>query len=210
VSDRDAGNADWEPTGQRIPPLPADEWDARVREILAPTGTRVARLEGDEAAPPARPLHILTTLAHHPVLLESFIGFASTLTLRGRLTRRDAELASLRASWNCGSDFEWGHHRLYALGAGLSEAEIRRVAAGAEAAGWSEKEAALLRAADELHREQTILEPTWEVLAQHLAPDQLIELLFTVGQYTTLSRITNALRIPLEPHLEGLPERPPG
>ena len=176
----------WVPRGQRIPPLEA--------------------VQGDDEPTP-RPLHILTTLAHHPELLEAFVAFASTLTLRGRLSRRDAELASLRASWNCRSDFEWGHHRLYALAAGLSEEEIARVAEGPGAAGWSEAEAAVLRAADELHAERTIREETWHALSAHFDEAQRIELLFTVGQYTTLSCITNALAIPLEPHLPGLPAR---
>ena len=65
----------------------------------------------------------------------------------------------------------------------------------------------MLRAADELHAEHTIRSETWERLARAYDEAQRIELLFTVGQYTTLSTITNALRIPLEPHLEGLPRR---
>jgi alkylhydroperoxidase family enzyme len=197
---------DWRPEGQRIPPLPPEQWDERARAVLAPTRERVAKLQGDDAPTP-RPLHILTTLAHHPVLLESFVGFAATLTLRGRLSRRDAELVSLRAAWNCGSDFEWGHHRLYALAAGLCEDEIAEVANGPDAERWSDAEAALIRAADEIHAEHTIRPDTWEVLSQHYDEAERIELLFTVGQYTTLSTITNALKIPLEPHLPGLPAR---
>ena len=81
------------------------------------------------------------------------------------------------------------------------------MATGPDAARWNEAEAAVLRAADELHAEHTIRPETWEVLSLHYDEAQRIELLFTVGQYTTLSTITNALRIPLEPHLEGLPTR---
>jgi len=52
----------------------------------------------------------------------------------------------------------------------------------------------------------TISDATWKTLAAHYEPAQLVELLFTVGQYTTLSMLTNALNIRLEPHLQGLPE----
>jgi alkylhydroperoxidase family enzyme len=197
---------EWLPTDQRIAPLAAEEWDPRVRAVLAPTSDRVAALEGREDAAP-RPLHILTTLAHHPVLFEPFIAFASTLTLRGLLPRRDAEIASLRTAWNCGSDFEWGHHRLYGLAAGLSEDEIAAIARGPGEPSWNERDSALLRAADELHTEQTLTSQTWDLLAAPYDPAQITELLFTVGQHTTLSRVTNALKISLEPHLEGLPSR---
>ena len=83
-------------------------------------------------------------------------------------------------------------------------ARVRGRVAAADAQGSDGK---LLRAADELHTEQTLTSQTWDVLAAHYDPAQIIELLFTVGQYTTLSRVTNALKISLEPHLEGLPSR---
>lgn len=191
----------WKPEGQRIPSLEIEEWDERVRALFAPTPERWKALQ--EGAP--RPLHILTTLAHHSVLLEPFLKFASTLTLEGRVPRREAELASLRAAWNCQSEFEWGHHREYGLAAGLSAQEIDRVAVGPEASGWCGLDRAILRAADELQSTQTINDTTWTRLSAHYDSAQLIELLFTIGQYTTLSWITNALKISLEPHLPGLP-----
>jgi alkylhydroperoxidase family enzyme len=193
----------WRPTGQRIAPQEPMEWDERARAVLAPTPERVAELQN--SPPSERPLHILTTLAHHGTLLEAFIGFASTLTLRGKLPRRDAEIASLRAAWNCQSEFEWGHHHAYGLAAGLEADEIAAIAEPVEDAKWLPHEAALLRAADELHQTQSLTDSTWRVLADHYDEAQCIEILFTVGQYTTLSWITNALCIPLEPHLEGLP-----
>jgi 4-carboxymuconolactone decarboxylase len=188
----------WRPTGQRIHAQEPHEWDERTRAVFMPGGEQ-------KGSPPPRPLHILTTLAHHSALFEAFIGFASTLTLRGKLPRRESELAALRAAWNCQSEFEWGHHRVYGLAAGLDEAEIADIATGPEAARWSPLEAALLRAADELHHDRSLTDATWETLAAHYDEAQCIEVLFTIGQYTTLSCITNALRIPLEPHLPGLP-----
>lgn len=200
-----AADPHWRPENQRIAPQEPEEWDEDARAALAPTPERFQEL--CDAPPGKRPLHILTTLAHHGGLLQSFLGFSATLALRGRLPRRDAEIAALRAAFNCGSAFEWGHHRVYGLAAGLSEIEIEAIAGDIDSHGWSHHEAAVLRAADELHRDQTISDASWNALAAHYDEAQCIELLFTVGQYTTLSRITNALRIPLEPHLPGLPRQ---
>jgi len=201
VGNGDTG--DWEPRGQRIPPLAPDAWDERARRVLAPTGERVAALQG---APQPKPLHILTTLAHHSALLEPFLALMTSLATAGTLPRRDAEIMALRAAWNCRSAFEWGHHRLYGLAAGLSEAEVAAVARDADAGPFRDHEAALLRAADELHAHQNVTPETWAVLAAHYDERQLIELLFTVGQYTHLSMVANALGIELEPHLPGLPD----
>ncbi len=51
------------------------------------------------------------------------------------------------------------------------------------AEGWTVLEAAVLRAADELHSDACITDETWAVLAAHLDERQLIEVPMLVGQY---------------------------
>jgi 4-carboxymuconolactone decarboxylase len=148
--------------------------------------------------------NMLRAIAHHPRLLEPFLGFAAALA-RGELPRRESELLALRAAWNCRSEFEWGHHALYARAAGLSDAEIASVATGSDAPGWSHADRELLRAADELHASQSIGDATWAALASRWSPAQLVEIAFVVGQYTMLSMVAGALAIPLE---DGLPLLP--
>jgi alkylhydroperoxidase family enzyme len=170
---------------------------------LTPTAPRLELLSRpgwDEQTP-----NLLRAVAHHPHLLEPFLGFAAALAARGTLPRRTSELLALRAAWNCRSDFEWGHHARYALAAGCSEAEIDAVAAGPAAASWSEADRALLAAADELHARHAIADETWAALAAQWSPAQLVEIPFVVGQYTMLSMVAGALRVPLE---EGLPRLP--
>jgi len=148
--------------------------------------------------------NMLRAIAHHPRLLEPFLGFAAALA-RGELPRRESELLALRAAWNCRSEFEWGHHALYARAAGLSDAEIASVAIGPAAPGWSDADRVLLRAADELHSQQSIGEATWAALASRWNAAQLVEIAFVVGQYTMLSMVAGALAVPLE---DGLPLLP--
>jgi hypothetical protein len=52
--------------------------------------------------------------------------------------------------------------------AGLGEEEISRVRAGADAVGWSERRALLLRAADEMHERRQIGTELWAELSRHL------------------------------------------
>ena len=75
-------------------------------------------------------------------------------------------------------------------------------------AHWAERDATLLRAADELHASQQLRDETWRELRDEvgLSPAQLVELTFVVGNYTMLSMVANATGVPLE---EGLPEWPP-
>jgi alkylhydroperoxidase family enzyme len=152
--------------------------------------------------------NILRAVVHHPHLLEPLLGFASALAARGVLPRRESELLALRAAWNCRSEFEWGHHVLYARAAGLSEDEIAAVAIGSAAPVWSDADQTLLRAADELHAQQSIGDATWAALAARWSAAQLVEIAFVVGQYTMLSMVAGALAVPLEDGLPQLPRHP--
>ena len=185
----------------RIRPLEPGEWSAEVLERLA----SVARAAPPTAAPRALP-SMLKSVAHHPELMAPFLEFSAAIAQRGALPRRDSELLALRAAWNCQSDFEWGHHREYALEAGMESEEIARIPDGPDAAGWSPGERALLEAADELHERQQVSDDVWETLAAHYSEKQLVELLFVVGQYTMLSMFVNASGVELEPGYEPLPK----
>ena len=149
--------------------------------------------------------NLLRAIAHHADLLDPFLGFAAALGARGALPRKSSELLALRAAWNCRSEFEWGHHVVYARAAGWSDTEIHAVALGPVAPDWSDADRALLTAADELHARQAITEQTWAALASRWSAAQLVEIPFVVGQYTMLSMVAGALRVPLE---EGLPRMP--
>lgn len=202
--------------GERLRPLPEAEWSPELIRMLRGTHDRVSSLEGDDEAASAKPgadddaggtLAILRTLAHHPKLLGPFLGFASALAQEGALTRRDSELLALRAAWNCRSEFEWGHHVVYARAAGLTEDEIARIPDGADAAGWSAADRDLLATADALHAKQQIDDALWKRLEARYAEAQLVEIPFVVGQYTMLSMIANMTGVALEEGYPKLPER---
>jgi 4-carboxymuconolactone decarboxylase len=195
-------------TPNRLPPMPPSEWSPEVREMLAGTQQKVAGLEGGERREPTQVLAILRTLAYHPRLMKPFLGFATAIAQQGALSRRESELLALRASWNAQSDFEWGHHVKYAQVAGLSDAEIARIAEGPSARGWSESDRDLLLVADQLHAKQQIDDALWQRLAGRYAPDQLVELPFVVGQYTMLSMVANMTGVALEAGHQPLPAGP--
>lgn len=192
---------------ERLPPMPEADWSPEVREMLRGTQDRVAALEGSGRREPGQVLNILRTLAYHPRLMKPFLGFATAIAQQGVLSRRESELLALRASWNCRSDFEWGHHVEYARVAGLSDAEIARIAEGPEAPGWSEADRDLLLAADQLHVAQQIEDAVWARLARRYEPAQLVELPFVVGQYTMLSMVANSTGVVLEAGHSPLPEK---
>lgn len=156
---------------------------------------RAPRIEPDpvpEGAP-----KILGTVKRHPHLLEPMLRFSAALAA-GALPRRASEILALRAAWNCRSLFEWTHHTRYGLDAGLTRPEIERLAGGSPDVGWEAADAALIRAADELHADQDVSDETWSRLARDWDEGQLVEIPFIVGQYTLLSMVAKATGVPVD------------
>jgi 4-carboxymuconolactone decarboxylase len=173
----------------RLPPLPPDE----VPE-------EVARYSGAGRGRPV--LNIYRTLARHPKLAKRWLVFGTHVLGKSTLDARAREILILRTGWRCKSEYEWGQHAVIGKQAGLSDDEIRRIAQGPDAPGWEPFDAALLRAADELHDDTFITDATWQALGARYNEQQLLDLIFAVGQYTLVCMALNTLGVQLE---EGTP-----
>jgi alkylhydroperoxidase family enzyme len=88
---------------------------------------------------------------------------------------------------------------------GIEREAIDRVLEGPDAPGWSEREATLMRAVDELHEDSRISDATWEALSAEYDEKQLIELALLIGQYHMVAFALNSLGVELDEGLEPLP-----
>jgi len=181
----------------RIPPLPESDWDDDLRQILGRRPPGVGASLGEN--------NIFSTFAHHKDLLRAWLPFGGFLLGRGVLGARERELLILRTGYNCHSSYEWGQHMRIAEALGIEREEILRVAEGPRADGWSPDEAALLRAADELHEQAKIVDGTWTQLAERYDERGLIEIAMLVGHYHLIAFTLNSLEVDLDDGLEGLP-----
>lgn len=150
-------------------------------------------------------LNIFATLAYHPKLLKRWLVFGNHVLAKSTLPARDRELLILRTGWNCRSPYEWGQHVAIARVIGVDDAEIVRVSEGPDASGWSEADAALLRAADELHRDDSLSDVTYAALAARYDEQQLLDVVFTVGQYHIVSMALNAFGVERDDGVTGVP-----
>ena len=180
----------------RIAPLEPFAFGAEMREIV----------ENQGGIGSGESLNIIRTLARHPKLLKRWLVFANHVLFKSTLPPREREMIILRIGWRCRSGYEWGQHEIIAREAGLSDEEIRRVAQGPEAPGWSPFERVLLRAVDELRDDAFVSEETWGALAQRYSTEQLMDLVFAVGQYNLVSMVLNSFGVQLDPGVNGLPD----
>lgn len=177
----------------RVKPLALNEMSAAQRELATPQ-IRDGKLP-----------NLYGTMINHPGLYKPRLTFGSYVQRDSGLSPKSRELLIMRTGWNIKAEYEWAHHVSYSKDAGLSDAEIKRIAEGPKARGWSEEHAALLQAADELRREAFISDATWKTLAKHYQPKQLVEIIYTVGGYTMTGLAINSLGIQIE---DGYPRFP--
>ena len=142
--------------------------------------------------------NIFRTLAHHPKLLKRWMVFGNHILAKSTLPAREREIAILRVGYLCQSISEWTQHVRIGREAGLSDEEIRGIAEGPDAPGWSEFDATLLRATDELHEDAMLSDATWKALTERYDVQQCMDLIFTVGQYHTVSMALNSLGVQVE------------
>jgi alkylhydroperoxidase family enzyme len=181
----------------RIPPLPPDRWEGDLKRILEATPSGVNRRLGDN--------NIFPTFAQYPDFFRAWLPFGGFLLTAGKLSGRDRELLILRTAVICRSSYEWGQHVRISLDGGIERETIDRVLEGPDADGWGPHEAALLRAADELHADSRISDATWATLAETYDAEQLIEATMVVGHYHMLAFALNSFGVELDEGLEPLP-----
>ncbi len=175
----------------RLLPLEEDQLSEDTRRIL------------DRARMRGQIFNIFRTLAVHPKLLERWMVFGNHVLNKSSLPPREREMLILRTGWLCGSDYEWGQHVLIGRQAGLTDEEILRIKEGPDAAGWNELQSAMLRAVDELVAESFISDQTWQALSNLLDQQQLLDLIFTVGQYNMVAMALNTLGVQRDDGVPG-------
>lgn len=181
----------------RVEALALEQMDPETRAYLEKI--TVGGLSG------GRILNIFRTLAHHPELMRRWLVFGNHVLGKSTFPPRERELAILRVGYRCKSEYEWGQHVLIAQRCGISDAEIARVAEGPSAPGWSAADAAVLRAADELHEDQMIGDATWAELGKTWNRQQLMDLVFTIGQYHLVAMALNTFGVQRDAGVPGLP-----
>jgi alkylhydroperoxidase family enzyme len=175
----------------RIPFLSYDDAEAEERELWDEMAGQAEK--GELLVDPQHAL--FRTLIHHPELMRLHVPFDLYTKDSTKLPLRHRELAIMRSAWLCGVDDQWVNHTKIGLECGLTAEEIERIARGPDAPGWSTEDADVLRAVDELHAWCRVSDATWSALARNYDKQQLIEFLFLIGKYHTLSYVQNSIGI---------------
>ena len=141
-------------------------------------------------------LNFSRVLVQHPGIYRIFLPFIDKVIRGSNLPPRDREILCLR-TLALGNDIYEGHHHVtIARKVGMTDAEIEAARTGG--AGLRQFEQCLMRAAEEIVRQQFVSDPTWTCLAQGYSREQLMETVFLVGCYTIMATITRTFGMQVE------------
>lgn len=148
----------------------------------------------------ARDINLNHALVNSPGAARSFSRLGGYIRSRSPLNPRLREMAILQVGYLARSEYEYSHHLKIARELGVSDHDIRAIAA--ETAGKETSleplSRAVLRAAREMTLELAIRPETWKELSETLANQELVDLVVTIGFYNGVVRILASLEVDLE------------
>ena len=173
----------------RIPPLRPDQWTPEQRKRFDPNGKGAAPpMCSSRSCAIRRPIGLRGPINQH-------ILNATTLSARQR------ELLLMRIGVLCRSEYEWAAHSRSGRRTGMNDADVARIVAGPDSGGGDPIETALLRATDELYRDDRVSDDTWAALAKGLDTKQLLDVLIAVGGYRATSMAINSAGVQLDANM---------
>lgn len=199
--DIDARHAQVIGEGPRFAPLTPDDMSEEAVQMIREV-REMFSIPMDQHIPEVS----LITL-RHPGLFRAQMNLGVEVAGKSTIPARERELAILRVAQIARAPFEWAEHVMIGKRFGLTDEEIARVVEGSSAPGWTEHEAAVLRAVEELMGDHCMSDETWNTLAATWTEKELLEMPMLVGSYLMTALQQNTLRVPMEPGKTGLGDR---
>jgi len=144
-------------------------------------------------------LNVYRMMAHHPDLLKAWAGLREHIVNRSSLGPQLLEVVILRAGSRLGSDYEWAQHVVRARRQGLQDARIATLRGPVD--GMAPEDTTLAQAVDELFDKSALTSATKTALAELVDTEGVLDLMATVGFYSTLGYILNSFQTPLDENI---------
>ncbi|MHC0053926.1 carboxymuconolactone decarboxylase family protein [Actibacterium sp. D379-3] len=178
--------------GLHLPPVPDAAWPEEIAEMR----------HGFAGA-----LNVYRVMAHHPALLRAWAALRDHVVVTNVLGPQRSEVVILRTGVRLGSAYEWGHHVSRGRACGMDDARI--AALRGPVAGMAPEDALIAGAVDELFDHKQLTPATAATLADLVGSEGVLDVIATVGFYSTLGYILNSFDTPLDDRIaQDLSEHP--
>ena len=163
----------------------------------------------------ARNINLFRALTHSPNGARSFSALANFIRFESKLDPRLRELAILQVGYLTRSPYEFSHHVKIGRDFGVSDDDIRAIAAETEGrdSGLDSLAKLVLKAAREMTAGLAASEQTFAALREKLGAERVTDLVLVIAFYNAVVRVLATLDIDVEdeyqPYLEQFPLPPP-
>jgi len=142
----------------------------------------------------AKKLNVYRTMAHNAELMRAWAPLRGHVVLGGTLSEMQKEIVILRTGHHWGSAYERAHHVVRGKLAGLTDAQIARTALPREQWGKADADTVLMATTDALLTRGRLTEAERNTLPF----GQLLDIMATIGFYTTLAFVVNSFETPID------------
>jgi alkylhydroperoxidase family enzyme len=165
----------------------------------------VSRLPALPRADPAAtgdssPLNSELAMAHAPKLVEATRAWSSSMRGQWAIPRALRELAIVRTAQIADSAYVLYQHRPMLKVCGYSDRQIADLHNWRSSRSFDPKSRALLAFVDEMGNRGNVSDPTFNALAAHFNPREIVELGFTVSSYYGTAIMLKGLKVRTDDH----------
>ena len=132
---------------------------------------------------------VLRTFAHHPQLANAFSPLNIHLLSTNTLPVKQRQIAIMRTAWITKAVYMWSSHLNTSVRCGLSPDMYGPIQRGADDPYFTDFERVVIRATEDLVRDQKISDANWHALMAEWDEKQMLDFLFTVGCYVMVAGV---------------------
>lgn len=143
-------------------------------------------------------LNIFRAFANSPTMFPAFIRLGNAILFKSHLDPILREMAIVRVGILSKAGYEVYQHERISRQVGMPDDKIAALRVGGDAEVFNEIERAVLRFTDDVVMNVHASSETYDAAARHLNPNQMIELVVTIGYYMMVSRFLETMEVEIE------------
>lgn len=163
--------------------------DDQSHPELRPIADRIRAERG------GRLLNLYKALLNSPKLAEAWLHLFTVIRQQCELPASYRELVIMEIAIINGADYEYRSHMPFALGAGLTQAQLDALPQWRESTLFDAAQRAALDYAEAMTRDVHVPDRVFDAVAQHFDARLTVELTATIAGYNLVSRFLEAVKI---------------
>ena len=144
------------------------------------------------------PWNVFRMAGHMGELVQSFAKMGNQILNHTQIDPVLREIAIIRVGVLSNSAYELSHHERTGRDVGMSDALIRAVHEGPDAAGLDDLQRKVVRFTDEVALDTRPSDATFSALAEDLSHQELAELTVAIGYYMLVSRFAETFAVEID------------